>query len=684
MTTIICSLFFKDARRLRILLSAWGIVLAFKLFLYVGGAHFFSSNIEYQMIAPLFYKVVDFLEKVLVVVIIPLCLHEDPCVGTSAFWFSRPLSRRAVIATKALLLGIFLVLIPLLAEAGMLLVSQVAIKYVFLAVPEIILERLSFILPLVLLASLTRRFSDYAKVGAIMVGAWIMLGMCYGILYMVAPKVGQMISGLWSQKQWWGLDVSPSFIQSTKIVGDGLGIIFYAALIIHQHVTRYTARTIRWAVLAYFIIFSVGIMWSIDFLSPQAMAGRKAKVPVEAIQAQFDAGHMFIADGQQEDTPTKIIRSRLLLSDFPSRYFAVPHTESTIQMWYSDGQRLESWGMDFMPMGEFMVDDARIPAMQSALGAAIIKNPWRGQFLYNNIFESGRNDFEKFKSRPGTYAVDAEIDLFDYRIAAAVPLKNGAFQNQGQRQVSILGLLKQENDVGVFFIERNVNMVFDRNGSKQSMMSRMQNREIDGVYVLRNSVTQEAVLPVMDLGQKVSQVADIYNEGLRLQVRAKRIDFDFAQAGIVPSEDWLRQAELVRLEPGLQESVVKKIRIKDFALPAVTTDPDPAAHNSAGSSYPSSAYGRKWDAKPAKDISMYPIPAQLGDEKMIHDYKYNYLAKDDHKAFALSISGGIYGYCYGQKNEAEAKACAWGQCNNRRCTKDPACKILSIDGKIVP
>ncbi len=605
MTEIISPLLFKDARRLRILLCGWGVVLVFKSFLYVGGAHLFSSSLEYQMMLPFFYRAIDFLEKVLMIVLIPMCLQEDPCVGTTAFWFSRPLSRRSVLATKGLFLSILLVGIPTVIEMTMLAWSGVPAQYVMLSFPEIILERLAFIILFVLLASITGRFSEYAKVGAIILGVWIVWSIVGGIIAMISPELGRSL--FYGGKDW--EKMGKSLVDSIGLVNSIFTILCFTVLVIHQHLTRYTARTVRWAVVAYLLVMMIGRAWEWDFLKPAIQVDKEITINRGGITTSFDASHMFIADSERKTGPTKIVRSRFVISGTPVQYYAMPDTKSTIQMWYEDGTKLESWGVEFRSMFASLMDDALLPALQNALGDAVIRNSWKSKFIYNDIFELGKDDFDKFKNKSGTYAADMKIDFFDYQISSVLPLRQGAAGNQGKQQIKIFGLEQKKADLSVLIMERNANILFDRAGQKKSIYNIYANGYIGEIYVLRNPKAKEVVFPVMGSQPEVMSagMGDFMNEGIRLQLNAKKIDFNFNDAGIESVSSWLKDAELVRLEPRLRATVDKDVRIENFAIPAVSTDPDPSQHNPVMSygrgSYRHDYGGRSWRDTPEQEGS---------------------------------------------------------------------------------
>jgi hypothetical protein len=679
MAIIIRSLLFKDMRRLRTLLILWGVVLLVNALLYAAGATFLAASFEYQSALPLLLRAVDFLEQLLVAVMIPMCLHEEPVVGSTAFWFSRPLARRSVLATKGLFLAVFFLGIPLLLEMSLLALNHVPAWFVFLAAPEIIQWRLPFILWFVFLASVTSRFSEIIKVMAILGGIGVLWMVCSQVITMVFPDAGRFLINNAKEMMAGG----KSMLDSMMTVSHILPAIVVTGLIIHQHLTRYTARTVRWAVVLTIVTMAVTQVWRIDFLKPAVTAESKAGVAVRDISVSFDPAHMSISSGIG-NAPTKVIRSRCVLSGYPAPYYALATPRSTMQMRYSDGTRLDSMAVMFRPVMAPFPDEALMPALEQALGGIKVRNPWKDKFADNDIFELTHQDFEKFKGRPGVYAVDMRIDLFRYEITSTVPLKRGAVEARERRQIRVFDLKSTKNGLSVTVMERHVNMLFDRSVEKRSIFNLMSGRNMADIVVLVNRRTGEAFLPVIgdDAAAVGTGMNDLVNEGLRLQFLARHYDYDLQDAADALTPAWLQDAELVRLSPRLMATVNKAVRIGDFALPAVSTDPDPERHTTGMASLTENWRGGSWKDLTEEELSAYPIPSRIKDPQAVKDYKYKYLAKQDHKAFSFSDDG-PYGYCYGRVSADEARECASDYCDRYRRPGQASCQVISVDGNIV-
>ena len=58
---------------------------------------------------------------------VPLVVQADPLVGTDAFWMTRPIPWRALLAAKVIPLWVFIAAVPVVAEAAAMVAYHVPI-----------------------------------------------------------------------------------------------------------------------------------------------------------------------------------------------------------------------------------------------------------------------------------------------------------------------------------------------------------------------------------------------------------------------------------------------------------------------------------------------------------------------------------------------------------------------------
>jgi hypothetical protein len=92
-----------DIRRFRVLLSLWLLVVAASA-LRDGVWPAIAIAMEARQVANLTGSLLALVEVLFSIALIALVVQEHPLVGTSAFWMTRPIPWRALLATKLILL----------------------------------------------------------------------------------------------------------------------------------------------------------------------------------------------------------------------------------------------------------------------------------------------------------------------------------------------------------------------------------------------------------------------------------------------------------------------------------------------------------------------------------------------------------------------------------------------------
>ena len=145
-------IFKKDLRHTRILMSLWLAMVLVQFSLVAIGVNP-SDHVMQAVYAAVGY-LMPMLTALVVIVIIPLVVHGEPLVGTTAFWFTRPVDRPALLCAKAFY-ALSLVSVPLVVELIILAVNGATLRQLALAFPEILMGSLSLVLAVAVLAALT-------------------------------------------------------------------------------------------------------------------------------------------------------------------------------------------------------------------------------------------------------------------------------------------------------------------------------------------------------------------------------------------------------------------------------------------------------------------------------------------------------------------------------------------------
>ena len=236
---VVLHLLAKDSTRLRVPLVVWAalFVLQFSSVGWWPGAG--TADPRLQLILAISTSLAAPLQMLLLVVIVPLLVHEDPVVGSTAFWVTRPISGRLLLAGKVLFVLLFLIIPPLMIDLASLAARGGSGTDFVSALAAIVFGRTKFLVLLFTLAALTQTFSRFALTGAV-------LAVSYAIAGLLALAIG-----LYATRD--GEAVSIAFMGASRTLVDLTTIGFAAAVIINQYLTRNTVRS--WIVLACGMIF---------------------------------------------------------------------------------------------------------------------------------------------------------------------------------------------------------------------------------------------------------------------------------------------------------------------------------------------------------------------------------------------------------------------------------------------
>ena len=139
-------IFEKDLLRLRFIFLVWLLLIIAQAALGIGGINIAAEFPEFQMFLPLLTKFISLLQGILIMIMVPLIIQEDSIVGTTAFWFTRPISRKGLLITKVGFILLFLILLPSITELIVLAANKITWHHIGLAIPEILIEKLKFII----------------------------------------------------------------------------------------------------------------------------------------------------------------------------------------------------------------------------------------------------------------------------------------------------------------------------------------------------------------------------------------------------------------------------------------------------------------------------------------------------------------------------------------------------------
>jgi hypothetical protein len=566
-------LFKKDLIRLKIIFVAWILLILAQLALGIGGDKLIAEFLEFQMFLPLFTRLIVFLQCLMIIVIIPLIIQDDSLVGTAAFWFTRPISRKGLLFTKSCMILILLILTQLIAEIFVLVAQGATIRHLLLAAPEIFIEKLAFVIPFVILAIITPKFSRYALVGIIAFVAIMVTLIIWSVITMFLEKYfPAFVKHLYNVN----IATSPSLEASGGIARSIYIILIGSVIIAYQFLTRYTARTIKWLVAAFLIMICFTRIWNWDFLKEIPVVKSSPAIS-GSLSVGFDTKYISISDEPRfgkKDVRVKSVSAKETVEGLPAGQFAILKETKDVQMKYPDGNSLKSEFVSTNNIKTYSNEQFMQP-IQTALKDVKLLNPYKEDFSYTKIFSLDESAFHQFKDIRGTYSAHAVFDIYKYEIVLQMLLKPGAKNSFGAEQVVIYDILERTNAISVIINEKKINLLFDRSVKKRSLGDFAQDMysEYNHVYLIVNTKRHEAFLPEAGVNL-FSGVMELYSPA-RLKTMAKKLDFTNLNSRSEPlpkiDKEWLANAELVRIDAIKTGTEKIDFTIEKFAIPSQST-----------------------------------------------------------------------------------------------------------------
>lgn len=547
---VVTHIFKKDLRRSRLLLTAWLFLLALEFLLIgIAGTSFEPQSEPAKNTYEMLQGLTPTLRWLALIVIVPLLIQEEPLVGTTAFWFTRPISRGSLLKSKTLFVLVILTLPPLVAELIVLAANGTTIHDLLLAAPEIMLLQLLVILCAAVLAVLTPDFGRFAIVVVVgVLGVFLLAVLINSIMVWVAalnPKPG------------FGPPEPASLMHSTGVAARLLAVAAAAVMIVHQYLTRKTARTIGGLVVAAMVVLLAAFEWHWDFFKPKPLPESAPGFDSGAITVSF-TGDVTSNDDSSTRSPSGPcinIQGQIHIQGIPKGYLVADQRIDSYQV-QEDGTAVDSVPAS---VERFDNDAMTTEGLEAALGGARILNAETGDdpdTWYMSLFVLTPDNYQRLLGKALKTSVKVDFEASKFVVMGELALAKGARYDHGSEHTMVTDVLRGPGTLNVIFRERNVNLMFHPPVAEYS----------DKVtYVLLNKKRAEAV---------TSNPGSIFFSGGepdsgRLVNRKEQLWFgkqkDDSQS-VALSPAWLADATLERLEQKPVAEFSKEIKTDNFRL----------------------------------------------------------------------------------------------------------------------
>jgi hypothetical protein len=476
-------------------------------------------------------------------------VHADPLDGTSAFWLTRPLSPRMLLAAKAGLISALLLVVPAIAALVVFVMNGVAIVTLPGLIGQwLIIEALP-LLPIVLVATLTR---DVARlVLTLLVGlvSWWVLRLSSWTWSAMPVEVRASVSG-------WQAGVVFAWL----VVAAGM-IALCSTLIARHYLARRTAGVAFAALVGAIGIAAITALWPIQLMirhrpswdDPGAEAASTGWRGAGEIAVSVQAESLRLVGERGLDRLVGDLHIEGLADDL------VVHSaggRGTVQ--FSDGaevleQRLSyAFGVGAGPVR--LADGASRGHFERVTGVRLVDRfpaEWNGL----RLVEAKPGVLASHKGSPATYDANLVFDAYRVRRAAAMPLKVGAVGRVGNVVITVLAIRK-EPKYSRWVIDVRQAMPTLPSGDGLQVASFVRNRSRGEATAVRPSGSANVALRWFSATCVVA-------------ARLKYVQTHGLPPGVSIDAAWLDDAELVFVSFERVGRFTKHVTIPNFVLPPV-------------------------------------------------------------------------------------------------------------------
>jgi hypothetical protein len=547
-----------DVKRSRFLLAAWALLIAAQCPL--GGWNVHPGDMAMKGVYVTISLLIPLFQVLMLVVIIPHVVQEEPLVGTTAFWFTRPISRSVLLKEKALF-GAFLVALPLLVEVCVLAANGVAAKDLGLAVPEIMLEQFVTIASIATLAALTPSFGRFAIAGVVILFASILVSTTVSLVGLYHGP-----SAILAKFSDFSLMKSRS-IANYLVVAVGAG-----SVLVSQYLTRRTRRSIVLAVIVVALSVATANFWPWAFLRREPAAASVEKFdPAVLTLSLVESNSYDLGSFRGTALKEKVIRAVIATSGLPAGYLAIPKAVRP-QLAQMDGTKLDAHvPADAMAPSYF----PQVSPLEVALGGVPIMNGAASDGPPAPIVSVSGDVFREHSTQPLRLTADLDMAVFKYVVVAEMPVARGSRFDRGSEHLVLTDVLHNGTGVDIMAEQRAISLLFDGTSRPPNPMSFTLDAG-ETVYLLCNEKRHQALIQKQEA--QVGFWGPSANYGPLVH---QSLEFSFGPSGVYLTPDltdeWLADAKLVRLQLVPVGSFSKQLVYERFKLEGPNRSPSKAS-----------------------------------------------------------------------------------------------------------
>ena len=552
-------IFRKDLRRLRWSLLAWCAIVAGSTLLDTAGRDLALAGIDFQLAVKQLSDMLSLVWALFYMVLISRLVHDEPLVSRDAFWLTRPIASRELMTAKLAFAALLFIVVPLLGSLAVAAYFGTDGSAIAKAVPVFVFNNLIVTAPLMALAALTPSLTRYILTMVGIVGA--------GVLFMsVMVLVGLFIA---EPIQDAGNAALPN--PTIPIIAACVVALTALAVIVSQYRGRRFARSVAIAAIGVIALFSVPERWpwSLVKLLPAETVQGPSDTPALGVSVEVDKMRVSEEYGFRTRTaPRRDIAVPALVNGLPPE-FSIARITARSRLELPNGVVLETPRSNRTSYiaayaGPSTGRDAR--STETTLGVRLLtkrETPPDLADAWPTLLTVGEQEFVRHRTEYGRLVSDLDV-------AFERPIVRGSLPLVASASVDIDGFH--------FTIERVFRgptgcRVLLRHFHVEPLLSAPRYPRF--TVVLVNRARQEAVQGDDSHGMVGFSVGGWYFPGPEIGGRGfvlvqSELSFPARSATVSQwidiAQDWLRNAELVILEPVAAGGITRTITIDKFRM----------------------------------------------------------------------------------------------------------------------
>jgi hypothetical protein len=491
--------------------------------------------------------------------LVALVVHAHHLVGSDAFWMTRPIPASAILASKAVLLGTVMVVVPVLARA--VLMSAYGVPPVDIAGVSLQMT-LFWTLWLILLMSAAAITSNLAKFAFLIGGTLLALALVFAVMVTILMA---------------GFANSISFPGSSEIDSRTHGIVLsvfilmaVAALLGVQYQTRSRVRAFAIGAAGTVVAFIAAWIWPWSMLAPRihvpawAAADSHLHLTADAASVEVTRDANWFED--IDERPIHSARARVVLAGIEPAWSATITLLSAVLQLEEQKRLVSETSLQTSQLSLGTEGSTLQSVLQPLLGVQLLIATSRQTEFAVPVFSVRGEQLRQVAPARGSYRGRFRVSLARHEIEGVLPLARGAKHQNGAYRFVVDRVRTDPTGISIIARESNAGSLFDRRPQYRFefyLRNRHAGEAVQGMdRDLRGDMYLTRLLPFWVASER-EQEGGFSARAVQIYFRPS---YDAEGPSVELSDNWIEGAELVIVRTTQEGSVERTLEIQNFPL----------------------------------------------------------------------------------------------------------------------